>query len=294
MALTDPLFELLGFIAAYLSVGAIGLRYGVLAPALGSKHVDSARSSLLLSIGRRAGALGLVGAVLALALFLRDTMTTAGERHLQYTTLLIGGRGQSAIELGLFVLAIAGFALVLAGQHRGWFLAAIGAVGAPLSGLVLLKWTSMVNPVHIVAGSLWIGTLFALMVIAVPTVLLGSQSGDDKVLTVADLVYAFSPLALIAGGILVASGLVTAWRHLKFVAALWTTSYGITLDIKLCVVALVFALGAWNWKRVKPTLGTPAAADRVKRSAKFELAFAGLVLLITSVLVSLPSPKLPK
>ena len=294
MNLTDPLRELLGYIGAYLSVGAIGLRYGVLAPALGPKHADSARSSLLLSIGRRASAVGLVGAVLALALFVADTMGTASERHLQYTDLLMRGRGQSAIELGLFVVAIVGFALVLAGQHRAWFLAAIGAIGAQFTGLVRLQWTAMVNPVHIVAGSLWLGTLFAMMVIAVPAVLLSSQTSDDKALTVADLIYAFSPLALIAGGFLVASGIVTAWRHLKFVAALWTTSYGIALLVKLSVVAVVFALGAWNWKRVKPMLGTPAASDRLKRSAKLELMFAGLVLVAASVLVSLPSPRLPK
>jgi copper transport protein len=167
-------------------------------------------------------------------------------------------------------------------------------LGAALSNLLALKWTGMVNPVHVLAGALWIGTLFAMMTIAVPAVLAGPQSGDDKALTVADLVNAFSPMALAAGGVLVLSGVVTAVRHLKFVAALWTTSYGMTLIIKLCVVAVVFALGGWNWRRVRPALGTPAAAEHLRRSARLELAVAGLVLLITSVLVSLPSPRLPK
>jgi putative copper export protein len=167
-------------------------------------------------------------------------------------------------------------------------------VGAQLSNIVALQWTALVNPVHVLAASLWIGTLFALVTIAVPRVMSGAQSGEDKALTIADLVYAFSPLALIASSVLVASGVVTAWRHLKFVAALWTTSYGIALVVKLCIVAVVFGLGAWNWRRVKPTLGTPAASDRLKRSARLELTFAGLVLLATSVLVSLPSPRLPK
>jgi putative copper export protein len=93
--------------------------------------------------------------------------------------------------------------------------------------------------------------------------------------------------------VLAISGVVTAWRHLKYVAALWTTSYGFALIVKLCVVVIVLALGAWNWRRVRPSLGTEAATGALRRSATAELAFAGLVLLITSVLVSLPSPKLP-
>jgi len=132
------------------------------------------------------------------------------------------------------------------------------------------------------------------LTIAIPTVLAGTQTGGDKARTVADMVNAFSPMALTAVSVLVLSGVVTAVRHLKFVAALWTTSYGITLVLKLCVVAVVLAFGAWNWRRVKPTLGTPEGSDRIRRSATFELAFASLVLIITSVLVSLPSPRLPK
>lgn len=294
MNLTDPLRELLGFLGAYLSIGAVGLRYGVLAPALGSKRADAARSELLRSIGRRAAALGLVGVILAAALMLAAVMRTMDERHLTLATILTANRASSGLKLGLYILALFGFAFAVAGRARAWPLAAVGAVGAELTNLVSLRWTGMVNPVHVLAGSLWIGTLFGLMAIALPTVLAGRQSGDDKALTVADLVNAFSPLALVSGGVLVASGIVTAWRHLKFVAAIWTTSYGIALDVKLCVVAVVFALGAWNWRRVRPKLGTPAASEHLRRSARLELAFAGLVLLVTSVLVSLPSPRLPK
>ena len=44
-------------------------------------------------------------------------------------------------------------------------------------------------------------------------------------------------------------GVITAWRHLKYLSALWTTPYGYALLLKLALVAAVFSLGAWNWRR---------------------------------------------
>ncbi|HEV2641836.1 MAG TPA: CopD family protein, partial [Candidatus Elarobacter sp.] len=107
------------------------------------------------------------------------------------------------------------------------------------------------------------------------------------------LVARFSPVALWAAAILGISGVITAWRHLKFVAALWTTPYGYALDIKLALVAIVLGLGAWNWRRMSPRLGAEAAAHEMRRSATAELTFAAIVLAVTAVLVSLPAPKLP-
>jgi putative copper export protein len=85
--------------------------------------------------------------------------------------------------------------------------------------------------------------------------------------------------------------LTTAWLHLKRVSSLWTTSYGITLVVKLIFVVCVVVMGAWNWRRVKPTLGESGSEETIRHSATVELTFGALVLLATSVLVSLPSPK---
>jgi putative copper export protein len=109
----------------------------------------------------------------------------------------------------------------------------------------------------------------------------------------ADMVNAFSPLALTMGGVVVLFGAITAWRHLHVLSNLWSTPYGYTLIAKLCVVALVFALGAWNRRRQRPTLGSEAAAASIRRSATAELTVAAIVLVITAVLVSLPSPRPP-
>lgn len=63
--------------------------------------------------------------------------------------------------------------------------------------------------------------------------------------------------------------------------------------VKLCIVAVVFALGAWNSRRVRPTLGSEDAAHALRRSSKGELTAAALVLVASAILVSLPSPRPP-
>jgi putative copper export protein len=110
---------------------------------------------------------------------------------------------------------------------------------------------------------------------------------------VAVLVSRFSPLALGSAALLGVTGVITAWRHLKYWSALWTTPYGYALDVKLALVLCVLALGAWNWRRMTPRLGDESAAHTLRRSARAELSFAALVLLVTGVLVSLPAPKAP-
>ncbi len=85
------------------------------------------------------------------------------------------------------------------------------------------------------------------------------------------MVHSFSPVALTSFAVLATSGIITAWRHLERLDALWTTSYGYALIAKLCVVAVVMAV--------------------LRRSATAELIAATIVLVITSVLVSLPSPR---
>jgi len=108
---------------------------------------------------------------------------------------------------------------------------------------------------------------------------------------VADLVNAFSPLALAMGGVVVLLGVVAAWRELGGdIPLLWTTPFGYALLVKLAVVAGVFALGAWNWRRQRPTLGTDSAALSIRGSARAELIAAFVVLMVTAVMLNLPKP----
>jgi putative copper export protein len=55
------------------------------------------------------------------------------------------------------------------------------------------------------------------------------------------------------------------------------------------VLSAVGLTGAYNWLRVKPTLGEYEGALRIRRSARVELAIGIAVLLITAILVATPT-----
>ena len=102
--------------------------------------------------------------------------------------------------------------------------------------------------------------------------------------SIASLVNAFSPLALASAGVVVASGVFASWIHLEHLSALWQTTYGKALLVKLLLVAITFAIGAYNFKRVQPQLLTEVGALRLGKSGAAELAVGFLILLVTGVL----------
>ena len=164
-------------------------------------------------------------------------------------------------------------------------------IAGSLRGLFFGQFAQVVKPAHMLAGGLWIGTLFILLAAGLPAVWRWAEPRERRGLLAADMVLAFSPMALIMGGLLATMGVVLVFRELDRIDQLWTTPYGLALLCKLAVVAVVFGLGAWNWKRLKPRLGDEAAAVTLRGSATRELLAALLVIVITAILVSLPSPK---
>ena len=58
-------------------------------------------------------------------------------------------------------------------------------------------------------------------------------------------------------------------------------------------MAAVLGLGAFNWRKQKGTLGTLEGAMALRGSANRELLAVAVVLAITAILVSMPSPRLP-
>jgi copper transport protein len=289
----QPILEFLGFVAAFLATGAVGFRFVVIGHWVGGRagNPDDFRN-VARSAARRAGAIGLIGATLALVLLVLDLSAQSVERNIRLGTL-VGSNVAIPLQLGLGLLAILGFALAAAGRGSGWYLAAAGVVLGALRPAFFGQWARLINPVHMLAGGMWIGTLFYLVFAGIWLTLGSGLSPDRRGAFVQQLVGRFSPFALVSAGLLATFGVITAWRHLKSIAALWTTAYGVALIVKLCVVGCVLALGAFNWRRQRPLLGTEAGARALRRSAAAELAVAAVVLVITSILVSLPSPKPP-
>jgi len=277
--------ELFGFLSYFAIFGALGFHLFVLRRMTGLRPSDGA----FRAADRRAAFVGLVGAVF----FLIDlAMSVADNRqHLPFLDALQHGGPALFTTLACGVVLFLAFAFSRVPGF--WLLGGLAGLVLALRNITSGRWAALVNPLHEVAASLWIGTLFVLVVAGLPALLRGPLETDRRGPLVAELVARFSNLALCAAALLGVTGVITAWRHLKYWAALWTTSYGYAFDAKMFVVLLVAGLGAWNWKRMRPQLGTEAAGFKLQRSASAELAFAAVVLVITAVLVSLPAPKLP-
>jgi len=280
--------ELFGFLSWFAVFGALGFHLFVLRRMTGLRPTDGA----FRAADRRAALIGLVGAVFML---INLAVSVADNRdHLPFLDALQHGGARLFVPLACAVALFVAFALSRVSGF--WLLGGLAGLVLALrniGGLLTGRWAAMVNPLHEVAASLWIGTLFVLVVAGLPAILRGPVTTDRRGPLVAELVARFSNLALAAAGLLGVTGVITAWRHLKYWAALWTTPYGYAFDAKMLVVLVVVGLGAWNWRRMRPQLGTESAGFRLQRSATAELAFAAVVLVITAVLVSLPAPTLP-
>src|SRR5262249_12547414 len=94
---------------------------------------------------------------------------------------------------------------------------------------------------------------------------------------------------LFSVAVLVATGTFSAWEQLGTLEHLFHTQYGAQLLVKLAAVAVMMAIGAINWRMLKPKLGTEPAARAIRRSALREMSVA-LFILLTPAYLSASSP----
>ena len=285
-------FKYIGFIAHFAIFGALSFRFLVL-----RSRTQSAENDTLASIHklaeRNAALTGLIGALLVIIDLGVSIVWKANAANIRIMDAAGRAEPEDIAEILIAPLLLVFFALALRRIRGAWAIAGLAGVALALRHVITGRWVAMINPLHEFAGGLWLGTLFVIVVAGLPAIVRSAAPGGQRGRLVRELVVKFSSLALVAAAVLGVTGIVTSWRHLKYVAALWTTPYGYALDTKLCVVATVVAFGAWNWRRMIPKLGAETATHVLRRSSTIELVFAGLVLLITALLVSLPSPKLP-
>ena len=165
------------------------------------------------------------------------------------------------------------------------------AAASPLTGHATEHpWGSALgtglHAVHLVGGGAWLGALFTMVAAALRT-----ARGDDAE-DVARMVRAFSPVALAAAGVAVAAGGLLALAYVGTIGDLIGTRYGQVLIVKLCLLAATMAIGARNWRRLTPRLGTARGTTAMMRSATAELAIGVGIIAATALLVSLPAPRI--
>lgn len=287
-------------------VGLLGVIGTVVLARVVVPRAAGQRSALAARIGRRAGRWLAAAAALLLA--------SAVLRLIAQVAVLDGGDPTATVDVPAMVmhtmwgwswlLELAGVALALgaavpARRTNGarWTLATLAAAVLALSfatgghavAVTHLRGLAVTSDaLHVLAAGGWLGTLLILTGVAMPAAF--AEPAGERGRAAADLVHAFSPVALCCAAVVAATGVVAAWMHLGTLAALWQSGYGRTLLVKLALVAAVAAVGAVNWRVLRPSLGTDGAAVRIRRSALLELAAGALVLAATAVLVAASPP----
>jgi copper transport protein len=288
----------ISFVAMLALIGAAAFRSFVLGRIAG---LDSGtRARIERTMATRAALLAAVYLVAALfRLYLQNRMMS-GDAALDAEHLRAMSMGTDwgvAWRLQVLGAAAALLSLVIALRHRfGWsalsLSAALLAIGTTMGahahvapqqpGLV-----SAFDFLHILSASTWIGSLFWMTLAALPII---QSSPDTRAARAAALVQAFSPVALANATIVAITGFIGAKYKFSAWSPLWTTSYGQVLLVKLALLGGVAAVGFYNWRRVRPALGTDAATARLERSASLELGVGLLVIIVTAVLVATPTP----
>ena len=201
-----------------------------------------------------------------------------------------GGNWQP--QAGFALLAMMAVAVSAWRPRVGWWIAALAAAGAwitlPMTGHAMssesrLPWIAQVA--HGIAAGAWIGALAALVAIVSGVAREARGHGRTAVLGLE-----FSPMARVAVGVVVLSGVLTAFFYLRVPADLWTTGYGRVLLLKVGLFLVTGAVGAYNWRILLPRLGNEPGTRALLRSARLELVLAAGVLLVTAVLVHLAMP----
>ena len=201
--------------------------------------------------------------------------------------------GRWVMQAGAAVLAAVAAFLLLVAPRWGWRV--FGALGLVVVGTTPLTGHAMAMPtwwplglqiLHLLAAGVWLGTLGVLLTAGLGTL----RTHGSAPSAVSRLVDRFSPVALAAAATLAATGLVTAWFYVDTPTALWRSSYGRVLSLKTGLFLATAALGAYNWKRVRPALAAGDGVGRLRRTGGAELGLAVLLLAVTAWLVHLPMP----
>ena len=189
-----------------------------------------------------------------------------------------------------FAFRAAGLCLVLLGLR----LAAFGLPIAASGGLLALWsfsrvghvtdadafWLEVLLLLHLAGAAFWIGVLLPLRTLA---------GNREQLFLAASLGHRFGRIAAFTVPLLIAAGIVMAWRLVGDIKALLETGYGLTLLAKIGTVACLLSAAAANKIRFVPAMraGDPRGAVSLQRSIVVEWVAVCLILLATAALTGL-------
>jgi putative copper resistance protein D len=312
-------------IGALLALAAPLLALLILAPARAAiSGADAARlaDQLETSLARWAFRGAAIGAVATFSNLVVQVAEIEGTTLLAGADLSLLWRFATATEVGrltvlrgvlLAAAAVPAAALAATPRPRQrsalWVLVA-GLAVAALAALSLVSHAAAqpagraayiaLQLAHLAAAGAWIGALMHLL--AARSLLVRARSPGEVAL-VAEVIRRFSPVAFGAACVLGGSGLTAAWLNLGRPLALFTSAYGLTLGVKLLLLATLLVPAYVNARLVRPALlrcaadgdRSPDAAPtlaRLARMLEFEVTAGVLVVAVAGILgsVSPPSP----
>ena len=198
----------------------------------------------------------------------------------------VGSGGHSLTEYVAFFNGLSGAALIarlgfetltLVAVVKSWRSLPVWLAGAIVM-LAVSGHAAAVNPawygigldaVHLLAAGLWAGGIAALALVRPPG---GWRSGQGRA-----LLDRFTPVALGAFAATVVAGGLEAITQLGSIQALFGTSYGRVLLVKMALVAAMLPLSAMAWRLKRPHV-------------RVEAALAAGVVAAAALLASFPTP----
>lgn len=246
-------------------------------------------------VALRLAAVGLAGVVLELPF---AAMIQSGQVATSFADMrsAISALDSNTLVAGVIGAFFVGWALLTvwlpANSTNHWRIATMLLIASVLT-LVLSghtrtrepMWLMMLSDaIHVVVGAVWLGGIILLTL-----GLRGLWHGEG--FSTADqsaaVVSRFSTLAGYTALLVIVSGLAMAITILDSLDALWNTTYGVTLLIKVGLVGIVAALAAVNRFRLIPRIQADAnnALSRLRRIVSLELVILVVVVGVTGSLV---------
>jgi copper resistance protein D len=194
------------------------------------------------------------------------------------------GRANAIRAIGLLLAALG----VLSDRPPWWAL--LGAAMAATS----FAWTGharALNPdvlpvllvsAHLLGIAFWLGALGPLLIV--------SRNGDVTIIAATSA--RFGSSAVFVVGALMAAGVALLWMLLGDVTALWSSTYGRSVMLKLAFVGCLLCFAAFNKLRLTPRLlaGDSRALRSLRTSIRFEMMLGAVILAVTASFTTLIGP----
>ncbi|MBC7795976.1 MAG: CopD family protein, partial [Pyrinomonadaceae bacterium] len=150
---------------------------------------------------------------------------------------------------------------------------------------------------HLVAVGIWVGGLFHLALTMPKSI--AHLGGSRRLCVLSRVIPLFSRLAIVSSILIALTGIYNSWIHVDSFSALWNTTYGQVLSMKIILFLPMLAFGGLNTFVLRPrakrfddervSAGEHQRTDRsLFRSVRVEAAIGIAVLLLAAILAFLP------